>query len=158
MIDAQSLGCPIDAHQIIKRLWQGSWPAPGTRLRDCGFDVIVLCAEEIPCREEWYSGVEVICAGIDDGLVTPELERTARRAAKQVLAALHTGKRVLVTCAQGRNRSGLVNGLVLRELLVRDVVGFIQSRRPNSLTNPHFRELLRGRQVEWIEERPAAVS
>lgn len=165
MLDARTgLRCPIDAHQIIERLWQGSFPEPGGRLRSCGFDVLVLCAEELQPPSDLYQGVEVIHAGIDDGLVTPELERTARRAANRVVKAHRDGKRILVTCAQGRNRSGLVVGFVLKELAYRtspdvkvakitkswDVVDYIQRRRPNALTNPYFVELLRRRYVEWL--------
>ena len=155
MIDARTgLRCPIDAHQIIERLWQGSFPEPGSTLHRCGFDVLVLCAEELQPPSSLYHDLEVIHAGLDDGVGTPSLERTARRAAAQVIEALRAGKRVLVTCAQGRNRSGLVVGLALKELMDRDVVDFVQRRRPNALTNPYFAELLRRRYVEWLSASP----
>lgn len=144
------MGWVIDAHQIVDRLWQGSFPEPGSRLREHGFDVLVLCAKELQPPDALYHDLEVIHAGIDDGPVTPKLERVARRAAAQVTKALRANKKVLVTCAQGRNRSGLVVGLVLKKVTDRDVVDFIQRRRPNALTNPHFVELLRRRHVEWL--------
>lgn len=66
------------------------------------------------------------------------------RAVEMLRQARAAHKTVLVTCAQGRNRSALV----VAEFLVqcgnrpREVVRKIQERRSRSLTNPIF--------VEWL--------
>jgi len=88
------------------------------------FDSIVLCARELQPynRPEIFpnglrtfpSGIDVYCASLDDhdGPTRDEAHR-AVEAAKYVIDMLDEGQRVLVSCAAGRNRSGLVTALVL---------------------------------------------
>lgn len=54
------------------------------------------------------------------------------------------GKTVLVHCAKGHNRSGLVNGMILHigGMSGEDAVALIQSKVPGALTNSVFREYL----------------
>lgn len=135
----------IDATRIGPKLHQGSEPPRGTKLRRAGFDVVVLCAMEIQPPSSAFVGVEVLHYGIDDGPVTPMLWTRANRAAKAVARRIRAGKRVLVTCAMGRNRSGLVVALALRELTGRSgarIVRHVRSLRANALTNPHFERAL----------------
>lgn len=143
------LGCMIDAHRVSERLWMGSrpmLPAAGAMKR-YGFDVLVLCAEEVQPPSHHFPGVRVIRAPLDDAEVTTDLKRTAVAAAHEVAAALLLGERVLVTCNQGRNRSGLVAALAL--VLVSELDGAhaaaqVQASRPRALVNPHF--------VRWLRE------
>lgn len=136
-----SVAWRIDATRIGPKLHQGSEPPQGSTLRRAGFDVVVLCAMEIQPPSSAFVGVEVLHYGIDDGPVTAELWSRAKRAARAVAHRIRKGKRVLVTCAQGRNRSGLVVALALRELTGRSghrIVAHVRSLRTNALANPYF--------------------
>jgi protein-tyrosine phosphatase len=67
--------------------------------------------------------------------------RTGRRVAKDVMA----GKRVLVTCEMGWNRSGLVTGIALLELgrMAPEAIRMIRAARgPRALGNTEFVRIL----------------
>jgi protein-tyrosine phosphatase len=124
-----------------KRLAQGSAPPAYTKLP---FDVIVLAAKEyqpsLPEHEVWRVPLD------DSGPPPTSNERwmiynTASRVARRI----RHGQRVLVTCHQGRNRSGVIAGLALVELgLPGDrAAGRIQRLR-NGLANPYFLEMVIG--------------
>lgn len=125
------------------RLAQGSVPPEGVRIP---FDVIVLAAMEHQDIE--LPGYEVIRVPLDDSGPPPSyadraiIRDTARRIARRVRA----GKRVLVTCHQGRNRSGVLSALALVELGMprQRAVERIQEFR-DGLTNPYFRAMVEGR-------------
>ena len=131
---------PIDAHRIAPKLWVGS--APGAA--HCApFDVIVLCAVEyqpsLPCR--------TIHAPFDD-TAHPSSEdlRTALDAAKAVNVQRARGRRVLVSCIQGRNRSALVAAIALmlaEGLSAQQAISAVRAQRklPSGelvLANPAF--------------------
>lgn len=109
----------VECDEIVAGLWQGSYPEPGREVSASGFDVLVLCAIELQTPEEEYPGVTVIHAPNEDDSSKP-LSRSklnvALKAAKQVVSAVQEGKKVLVTCAAGLNRSGLVTGIALHLL------------------------------------------
>lgn len=136
---------PLDASNIVRRIWVGSAPPMDRRLPH--FSMVVLCAAEIqPQATTW--GCRVVRVGIpDDALSRPELRR-AVLGARAVVDEVQHGGRALVTCAAGRNRSALVAGIAIIQLAPRmtadDVVELIRGRRsPDCLSNPHFREILR---------------
>lgn len=113
---------PIDASRVSPRLYVGSRPEAGPLLHDLGFHVIVLCAlpEEYGGGRygERYHGVEVVACPLDDSerpISRAELS-LAEETAARVATAVYRGRRALVTCMQGRNRSALVAALVLRRL------------------------------------------
>jgi len=122
-----------------ERLAQGSAPPPDVRLP---FDVIVLAAEEY---QPDLPGYEVLHVPLNDSGPPPTHDErfsiydNAARIARRVRA----GKRVLVTCWQGRNRSGVLSGLALVNLGVPGVeaAGIIRRIR-NGLTNPYFYEMV----------------
>ena len=66
--------------------------------------------------------------------------------ARTISRYLHTGQRVLVTCAMGLNRSALVAGLAMQrafDMSTEDVVGQIRATRSAlALSNPGFVRLL----------------
>jgi protein-tyrosine phosphatase len=104
----------VDADQIAPGLWLGS--APITWLGGAGrlssaFDTIVLMAKELPAPN--YPGVRVISAPIDDHRLTGEEISIVEQAADSVVAELKKGRRVLVACHMGVNRSALVVAMVL---------------------------------------------
>ena len=124
------------------RLAQGSVPPDGVRVP---FDVIVLAAMEF--QNVRLPGYEVIRAPLDDSGPPPTLAERAiiRDTAARIARRIRAGKRVLVTCHQGRNRSGVLAGLALVELGLpaERAVGRIQRYR-NGLTNPWFRAIVQG--------------
>jgi len=136
----------IDAHRIAPKLWIGSYP---TDPRVCEqFDLIVLCAMELqslrfPCRSA------ILHVPLDDAEPTRHEVSVALRAAKEVAEARRQGKRVLVTCAQGVNRSSLVAAMSLAKsgMPPKIAIELIrEQRKPPSgmrpLCNPHFVRLL----------------
>jgi hypothetical protein len=139
---------PGTANRIAPRLFQGAFPPEYTPLKQVGFDVLVLCAKEYQRSSSCYPGVELVRASLDDSGPPPTNEEL-----RQAHAAAHTagtlwlrGARVLVTCAMGINRSGLVMGITLRDLFGlsgEQAIAQIQECRPDALTNAYFREHLR---------------
>ncbi len=138
------------ATHIAPRLWQGGFPLVPMTVAASGFDMIVLCAEElqpdkVPCN---FSGCVVVCAPLDDTDEpdkVPGIVEAAANAANVVVDALGRGQRVLVTCAKGRNRSGLVVALVLvahLRISGREARERVQTLRPNALTNGAFAAFL----------------
>jgi hypothetical protein len=80
-------------------------------------------------KEALVDGPELPAAVILDGLV------------HDVVTGVAAGRRVLVACAGGRNRSGLVLGLALRELLGcsgAEALRLVQLRREDALNNETF--------------------
>ena len=135
-------GSPNGYHHLMPGalLAQGSAPPPGMRIP---FDVIVLAAKEY---QPELPGYEVMHVPLDDG-PPPDQETRARirAAAHRIASHVREGRRVLVTCWQGRNRSGVLAGLALVELgLPRDrTIRRIRTYR-NGLTNPYFRSMVGG--------------
>jgi len=135
--------------QIVPHLWQGSQPIEGTAVSKAGYRVLVLCADEYQPPIDRFVGLEdVIYAPNDDGLrpFSPLQKVTAQMAAGRVADYIRQGKNVLVTCMQGRNRSGLVTALALHNLYGwggTRCVDHVQSRRANALTNDEFTRYLR---------------
>lgn len=136
MVDATSLSTGY--------LYMGSAPAAGT----IGWDVIVLCARSYQPPASEFPSVHVIHAPFRDTyepLTTEEWDNIGL-AVDQTVQNLRSGRIVLVTCQEGRNRSGLVTGFALKTLLGwtgPEAVEHIKQRRPWSLTNNRFVELLR---------------
>lgn len=135
--------------QIAERLYQSGYPINPMALKMAGFDAIVLAAEELqpenPADYEIFpDGVTVHCAPIDDDYTNgPSIDEIeiVERAVTFVLKQLAAGKTVLVTCAMGRNRSGLINALVLtylRGIDGRGAAAIVRNARANALTNPSF--------------------
>lgn len=109
----------VEADEIVPDLWQGSWPGMGNHIKASGFSMLVLTAAEHQEPADCFPGVEVVHApNYDDGVHKLNRERlaVAVNAARQVAAAVRSGRKVLTTCMAGLNRSGLVNALALHLL------------------------------------------
>lgn len=143
----------IDAHEIVPGLWQGSKPRPGSALGEAGFQVAVFCAREYQPSPVYFPGVQVIHAPNDDIPIyplTPEDLKVAVQAATRVARHLAKGRKVLVTCLAGINRSGLVVALALHKAYGysgRTCIEIVRSRRliedyGLALSNEHFVEAL----------------
>jgi protein-tyrosine phosphatase len=64
---------------------------------------------------------------------------------RQIAAEIRRGGRVLVMCRAGRNRSGLLTALVVRQLTGcsgPEAVAGVRRGRPRALANPHFERYL----------------
>lgn len=138
----------LDINKIAENLYQGAIPPKGEVLSKKGFDVVVLCAEENQ-DVEGYPEVQVICSPGDD---TDDLDRFARDlvhwkiSAARVANAIRKGKKVLVTCMAGLNRSGMVTALALHDLTGWSgemIVKHIKSRRRWALCNDTFAQYLK---------------
>jgi len=113
------------------------------------FDLALQCAYELAGKPvDKHRGVIVHNFRLDD---TKDERAHAgqllevHRAVGLLTQARRQGLRVLVTCAQGRNRSAMVAAEYLIQSGNRadDVIRKIQERRANSLTNPTF--------VAWLK-------
>lgn len=144
------LFCEFPASELVPLLHQGGRPRRPFTAEEAQraqvFDLVVLCADSYQPGPELLGPVEVLRVPFDDIDGTPPEMPKIRAAAERVALALSCGRRVLVTCEQGRNRSGLVSALAL--LLVRpdrdgqQAIGFIRRARPNALTNIAFCRLI----------------
>ncbi len=138
----------IDISKIHEGLFQGAWPPFGNELAKRGFDVVVLCANENQ-HEEMYHDVQVICAPGDDDHRVNRMMRflpTWMLAAQRVAQLHGTGKKILVTCMAGLNRSGMVTAMALYLLTGWDgakVVQHVQQMRADALCNETFANWLR---------------
>jgi protein-tyrosine phosphatase len=136
------------AHQVAPGLWQGDAPPPGANYGD--FDLVVLTAHEYQPKAGEMN-IDVFHAPLDDDPWRPPSAREqaiAYGAAREVARRLRKGQRVLVTCAMGLNRSGLVSALALRMQGApgeRAIAAVRKARGPDALNNPQFRQMIRER-------------
>jgi hypothetical protein len=107
----------IEASTILpNRLYMGSIPPKGPLVERAGFTHLVLCAEEYqPRSTEFSPGLKVLHVPMrDDGQpLAANAERQIEHAAAAVADYIVRGARVLVTCAAGRNRSGIICAFTL---------------------------------------------
>jgi len=110
----------MTSDRVYRNLWMGSAPmcdSEDSRRMQYRFDVLVLAAMEHQPSSRCFPGVKVIHAPIDDNSYVRENElRIVQKASILVANALQSGKRVLVTCWQGRNRSGFIVAMALVRL------------------------------------------
>ena len=134
--------------QIAPRLIQGSVPERGP----LDVDVVVLCAQEyqfpaIRYGARPFGNARVLrCPLPDAGMPLPTRHvPLALRTAVEVARLWAHGSRILVTCAMGRNRSGLISALALMELghSADAAIAAVRKARPNAIDNVHFEYLLR---------------
>jgi len=145
----------LDAHEIIPHLWQGSAPPTGSLLSECGFDIVVLCAEKYQPPAEEFLDVTVISSPSRDDFHRQMSRGTLKQAlqtARIVSDAIHAEKQVLVTCMAGMNRSGLISALALHRLngwSGPKCIRWVRTKRGQAfdgyvpLSNPRFVEVLK---------------
>lgn len=134
------------------RLAQGSYPGAGPSVLK-SWDVVVYCAEELQPRYQTPKGKTLYHFPIDDDIYRPvpsEVSRMGWQLAGQLTNHVRVGHRVLVTCAMGANRSGLVTGMTLMRLngmsgrsAVDMIKGARRSGQQEPLSNPMFEHHLR---------------
>lgn len=135
----------MDIVNITDGLLIGSQPAS---LVEIPPDVSLFITTSVDFQPRPSGGPTIIfCPLTDDAfeLVAGDKERAAA-AATQAASAIKQGRKVLVTCRQGLNRSGLVCALTLVELgyTREDALSTVQSTRPGSIYNWFFRQLILG--------------
>jgi protein-tyrosine phosphatase len=128
-------------------LWISGSPIDYAWLQEHGINLVVDVADPelrlerdrlgpiVYCKEALVDGPELPAAAIIDRLV------------RDVVTAVREGRRVLVACAGGRNRSGLVVALAVRDILGcsgAEAMQLVQSRRESALNNVTFAEHLAG--------------
>lgn len=124
----------------------GSVPDPTKAYTE--FSAIVLCAQEFQPRFRRFKGTVIRAPFADTKYPTAKERRIAIRSAREVAKRLKKGQRVLVTCAMGLNRSGLVTGLALRmasRMHPTEIIRRIREARGEyALSNPAFERIVRG--------------
>lgn len=132
----------IDAAAIAPYLWQGGVEAyEGRRIGFYDVDHVAFLAPDAGVLIESPRPIMVpLQDHASDLNYLPELHDLASYLAHRVIAR----ERVLILCRQGRNRSGLLTGLVLNQLGVpgRKAVARIRSKRRNALSTPAFAKYL----------------
>lgn len=130
-------------------LAQGSFPGSDPETIWRKFDTLVYMAEEGQPDILVMPGKTVFRAPIDDNFKRPVSETEERRINRiitNVETHVRSGRRVLVTCMAGRNRSGLLVALVLMRLYpcksAREIIEMVRDRRKGAngpvLCNPMF--------------------
>jgi len=138
---------PAVTFRVHGEMWIGSAPPIGWTVGQY-FDCLVLSAMEYPPGPSCFPNVDMLAVSMnDDGSPMQKSEMAeAVRAAGRVLSWLRSGKRVLVTCHAGLNRSGLICALVLckgGKMSPTVAVETVRTARgPNALRNPYFLEFL----------------
>jgi len=129
-------------------LAQGSAPPFGAQLGPA-FTTLVLCAQELIENGQGMSGafpgVTVLEVPLDDAKPSADEVKRALVAAHDISLRIRSRERMLITCAQGRNRSGLVSGLTLMQLGMSadEAIARVKRARRNALTNHYFVRVLK---------------
>jgi len=132
------------ANRITGNLWVGAKPPVSDLFTQQGFDAIFFCAEEVPPQGD-YGGVDVYKISIPDGKLDNSQQKQVITAASTVARLLQLGRKVLVTCALGVNRSALVAALALvmlgwdGEAAIKKIR---EKRTPSALFNQHFQKMI----------------
>ena len=121
--------------EILPNLYMGGMSAfVQMGSRGLHYDLWIQCAMEF-CAEE------ILDSAIDGGLDDSDADQTAliEPLAQKGYEAIQAGKTILVTCAEGKNRSGVVVGRILQLLGYKNVIEMIRERRhPSCLSNKTF--------------------
>lgn len=146
MTFTSKLGERTDADLVAPNLYVGSKPAFGSY----NVAAIVLCAKEFQPRSTNFPGPLIIHAPFDDNgarALTRDEETMILGAVQIVVGLLQSNRPVLVTCAMGLNRSGLVAALAMRlayGYAPEDVIIRLRrARGPWALSNGIFEKFVR---------------
>ena len=130
--------------RVANGLYMGSKPPPDHRL-GLVFSAIVLCAMEYQPGHGSFGRAIIIRCPIDDAVLSEREYHCALAAARDVARLRRMGHRVLVTCAMGLNRSGLVTAmsLILCGSTAKDAIRLVRlARTGEALFNKHFVQVL----------------
>ncbi len=132
------------------QLWQGGCPVDFDWVRATGIGAVIDFADPdavAPAAD--IEGLVYLKSPLVDGDDLPDPAVTLRLAAL-VAGLIADGYRVLVHCTFGRNRSGLMASLVVREVLNltgAEAMAHVQARRRRTVNNEAF--------AAWLRTLPA---
>jgi len=118
------------------------------------YDLVVLAANNFQPKHLFTQNpVQLLHIPFDDAIHLSESDRITIRkyaldASLIVLSFIHKGKSVLISCNAGKNRSGLITAFCLMRCCKRcnwdasEAIKLIQEKRPESLTNPDFIDII----------------
>lgn len=132
------------------QVWHGGCPVDFAWARETGIDVVLdlADADAYPPAPE-IEGLTYLKSPLVDGDDVPD-PAVVLGLASFVAGLVREGRRALVHCTFGRNRSGLVTALVVRDLLGlsgADALEYVQARRDRTVNNEAF--------AEWLRSLPA---
>jgi len=132
--------------RILPGLWHGGCPVDFDWVRDEGIDVVVdlADADAFPPASD-VSDLTYLKCPLVDGEAVPDSGVTLRLASL-VAGLVADGRTVLVHCTFGRNRSGLLVSLVVRQLLGvtgAEALAHVQEHRAGAVNNSTFAGWLR---------------
>lgn len=137
----------LDATELYPGLYQGSAPPLGGAVKKAGFGALALCAMEyMPPVGSFGKRIYVSRIPLDDAELLETEAKIAWAAAHGLAHHVTRGTKTLITCMQGRNRSGLLSAMILHIVTGRsgsEIVMRIRSLRKNALTNTSFVRYLR---------------
>jgi hypothetical protein len=115
---ANALPIPIECSEIVPNLYMGSRPPPGPWIMRNGFRALVLAACDFQPPSTSYPGVDIARIPLQDeeNSLSPQQALVVTRLSRILSKRIRARDKVLVTCNQGRNRSGLVTALILTSL------------------------------------------
>ena len=136
------------------QLWHGGCPVDFDWVRREQIDAVVDVADPdtYPPAGALEGRIYIKCALVDDSEAGPDEVLTgslARLAANLV----RDGRRVLVHCTFGRNRSGLLVALIVRDVLRvpgADALEHVRALRTDALNNETF--------ADWLTRLPAPTA
>ena len=131
----------LDVSPIIPLISQGALPPPGDDVRRHGFDVLVLAAQEYQPPANMFPGVHVLYSPMDDAELSSDEWRQVVNTSRKVARHVRAGRRVLITCQAGLNRSGIHTAVVMHLLTGQAgsaIVRHIRARRTDALFNKSF--------------------
>ncbi len=132
------------------QLWHGGCPVDFGWVRNAGIRVVLDLADpDAHPPAEQIEGLTYLKCPLVDAADLPDPAVTLRLA-KVVAELVGEGHRALVHCTFGRNRSGLVVTLVVRQLLGldgADALAYVQARRSRTVNNETF--------ARWLRTLPA---
>jgi len=135
----------MDVSKIAPRLYQGGLEEfHGCQIAISGVNLVVkLTSDDTDTRILWPDLIEF---PLEDEVEDLQYLSDLNTLAGKIARSIRNGDKVAIFCRQGRNRSGLLTGLVLRRLYKWDglrIVNHIRSRRADALYGgggDHFAE------------------
>ena len=143
---------PVDVHppaEVLPGLWWSGLPDDWEVLRG-QVDAVIDLADPGPGPSADDLGeITYVKAPLEDGETLPE-PVLLDHLTGLVVDLVRQGRRVLVHCTFGKNRSGLLMALVVREVLGCDgptALARVRAVRDNAVNNDAF--------AEWVSSLPA---
>jgi len=143
--------CADPWNEVVPGLFQGGHDVRSQSGTACVVDDEFELVVSLATREGYgpADGVEHVVLRLADAAIDPATGVRVDEVAGRVADAVRDGRRVLVRCSGGLNRSGLVVASALVELgrTPDEAIALVrEARGPWALTNPGFVAYLRGLQ------------